>query len=77
MTFTGLQALSESIFAELVKITNCVVSVLMIKGDCFKANKEFTVKEGEMYTCTKGKTDGATNISNVVGIHRIGILIPA
>jgi quercetin dioxygenase-like cupin family protein len=42
-----------------------------------KADKEFTVKEGEMYTCTKGKTDGATNISSVVGIHRIGILIAA
>jgi quercetin dioxygenase-like cupin family protein len=42
-----------------------------------KATKEFTIKEGEMYTCSKGKTDMATNISNVVGIHRIGILIPA
>ena len=39
-----------------------------------KADKEFTVKEGEMYTCAKGKTDMATNISKVVGIHRIGIL---
>jgi len=42
-----------------------------------KAAKEFTVKEGEMYTCSKGKTDMATNISKVVGIHRIGILVPA
>ena len=39
-----------------------------------KADKEFTIKEGEMYTCAKGKSDMATNISNVVGIHRIGIL---
>ena len=39
-----------------------------------KADKEFTVKEGEMYTCAKGKTDMATNIGSVVGIHRIGIL---
>ncbi len=42
-----------------------------------KEDKEFTVKEGEMYTCTKGKTDGATNVSNVVGIHRIAMLMPA
>ena len=39
-----------------------------------KADKEFTLKEGEMYTCAKGKTDAATNTSAVVGIHRIGIL---
>ena len=42
-----------------------------------KADKEFTVKEGEMYTCAKGKTDMATNTSSVVGIHTIGVLIPA
>ena len=42
-----------------------------------KAAKEFNIKEGEMYTCAKGKTDMATNISKVVGIHRIGILMPA
>ncbi len=42
-----------------------------------KADKEFTLKEGEMYTCAKGKTDGATNTSSVVGIHRIAMLIPA
>ena len=37
----------------------------------------YTVKEGMLYTCGKGKTDQATNISNVVGIHRIALLIPA
>ena len=42
-----------------------------------KADKEFTLKEGEMYTCAKGKTDAATNTSAVVGIHRIAILMPA
>lgn len=42
-----------------------------------KADQEFTVKEGEMYTCAKGKTDMATNTSSVVGIHRAGILMPA
>ena len=42
-----------------------------------KSDKEFTVKEGDYYTCAKGKTDHATNTSSVVGIHRIAILIPA
>ena len=42
-----------------------------------KADKEFSVKKGEYYTCGKGKTDHATNISKEVGIHRITILIPA
>ena len=42
-----------------------------------KADKEFTLKAGEMYTCAKGKTEMATNTSSVVGIHRIGIMIPA
>ena len=37
----------------------------------------YTVKEGGVYTCGKGKTDQATNTSNVVGIHRIALLIPA
>ena len=40
-------------------------------------DKEFNVKKGEYYTCGKGKTDHATNISKEVGIHRITILIPA
>jgi glyoxylate utilization-related uncharacterized protein len=42
-----------------------------------KVDKEFNVKKGEYYTCGKGKTDHATNISKEVGIHRITILIPA
>jgi quercetin dioxygenase-like cupin family protein len=42
-----------------------------------KADKEFKLKEGDMYTCSKGKTDEATNTSKVVGIHRIAVLIPA
>ena len=41
-----------------------------------KADKEFTVKKGEYYTCGNGKTDHATNISKEVGIHRITVLIP-
>ena len=42
-----------------------------------KVDKEFALKEGDMYTCSKGKTDMATNTSTVVGVHRIAILIPA
>ena len=41
-----------------------------------KSDKEFTVKKGEYYTCGKGKTDHATNISKEVGIHRVTVLIP-
>jgi mannose-6-phosphate isomerase-like protein (cupin superfamily) len=41
-----------------------------------KSDKEFTVKKGEYYTCGKGKTDQATNISKEVGIHRITVLVP-
>lgn len=43
-----------------------------------KAGKEpYTVKEGDFYTCGKGKTDKATNIGSGVGIHRIAMLMPA
>jgi quercetin dioxygenase-like cupin family protein len=42
-----------------------------------KADKEFKLKEGDMYTCAKGKTDESTNTSKVVGVHRIAVLIPA
>jgi quercetin dioxygenase-like cupin family protein len=42
-----------------------------------KGDTNFTVKEGDVYTCGKGKPDGATNISSVVGVHRVIVLIPA
>ena len=43
-----------------------------------KAGKEpYTVKEGDFYTCGKGKTDKATNIGSGVGIHRIVMLMSA
>jgi quercetin dioxygenase-like cupin family protein len=42
-----------------------------------KGPRQFTVKEGDIYTCAKGQPDGATNTSNVVGIHHIAMLIPA
>ena len=37
----------------------------------------YIVKDGGIYTCGIGKKDKATNISNVVGIHRIALLVPA
>jgi mannose-6-phosphate isomerase-like protein (cupin superfamily) len=42
-----------------------------------KTGYEFTVKEGDFYTCGMGKTDHSTNIGNGVGIHRIALMIPA
>ena len=43
-----------------------------------KTGKEpYTVKEGDFYTCGKGKTDKATNIGSGVGVHRIAMLMPA
>ncbi|MER8855409.1 hypothetical protein NKI51_27975 [Mesorhizobium australicum] len=52
----------------------------IIAGE-FKIEKKgipaYTVKDGGIYSCGKGKSDKATNISNVVGIHRIALLIPA
>ncbi|PBC00502.1 hypothetical protein [Mesorhizobium sp. WSM3860] len=42
-----------------------------------KTDKQFKLKEGDVYTCSKGKTDEATNTSKGVGIHRIAVLIPA
>ena len=43
-----------------------------------KAGQEpYNVKEGDFYTCGKGKTDKATNISSGVGIHRIVMLMSA
>lgn len=47
----------------------------------FKIQKKglapYVVKEGFLYTCGKGKTDQATNLSSEIGIHRIALLIPA
>ncbi|CDX19903.1 conserved exported hypothetical protein [Mesorhizobium sp. ORS 3324] len=42
-----------------------------------KVDKEFKLKVGDMYTCSKGKTDEATNTSKEVGVHRIAVLVPA
>lgn len=42
-----------------------------------KGSEEFAVKEGDMYTCAKGKPDGAKNTGGGVGVHRIAVLIPA
>jgi quercetin dioxygenase-like cupin family protein len=45
--------------------------------DVTKRGQTFKVKQGDIYTCGKGKTDRAANTSNVVGIHRISLLVPA
>ena len=42
-----------------------------------KADKEFTLKDGGMYTCAKGKTDMNTNTGGAVVVMRAAILIPA
>jgi quercetin dioxygenase-like cupin family protein len=42
-----------------------------------KGETAFNVKEGDVYTCGKGKPDKATNTGSVVGVHRVIILIPA
>ena len=42
-----------------------------------QGEKEFTVKEGDVYSCGKGRPEESKNTSSAVGIHRIAILIPA
>ena len=37
----------------------------------------YVVKQGEAYTCGKGKSDQGTNIGNVIGIMRVAMLMPA
>jgi hypothetical protein len=45
--------------------------------DITKRGKTFHVKEGDVYTCGKGKTDKATNTTDGMGVHRIALLVPA
>jgi hypothetical protein len=35
------------------------------------------LKEGDMYTCGKGKPEASTNTGSTVGVHRIAVLISA
>ena len=37
----------------------------------------YVVKQGEAYTCGKGKSDQGTNIGTGVGIMRVAMLMPA
>ena len=37
----------------------------------------YVVKQGQAYTCGKGKSDQGTNIGKVVGIMRVAMLVPA
>jgi len=62
---------------EGVMDTDMVCYILAGEFRVKHAERVFTVKEGDFYTCGKGKTDQAFNTGNVVGIHRIALLIPA
>jgi len=42
-----------------------------------QGDQEFTVKEGDVYSCGKGRPEESKNTSSVVGVHRIALLIPA
>ncbi|HUR43195.1 MAG TPA: hypothetical protein VMZ01_03745 [Aestuariivirga sp.] len=65
-----------AVFPETVMDNDMVCYIAAGEFQIKKADKEFTLKEGDMYTCSKGKTDAATNVSAVVGIHRIAMLMP-
>jgi hypothetical protein len=52
----------------------------ILQGD-FEITKKgippYMVKQGQAYTCGKGKTDNGHNVSKVVGIMRVSMLMPA
>ncbi len=63
---------------EAVMNSDMVCYILAGEFSIKKAGKEpYTVKEGDFYTCGKGKTDKATNIGSGVGIHRIVMMMSA
>ena len=63
---------------EAVMDSDMVCYILAGEFSIKKAGKEpYTVKEGDFYTCGKGKTDKATNIGSSVGVHRIVMLMSA
>jgi mannose-6-phosphate isomerase-like protein (cupin superfamily) len=63
---------------EAVMDSDMVCYILAGEFSIKKAGKEpYTVKEGDFYTCGKGKTDKATNIGSGVGVHRIVMLMSA
>ena len=66
-----------AVFPETVMMDDMVCFILAGEFKINKVDQEFIVKESETYTCAKGKTDEAENISSVVGIMRISILKPA
>ena len=37
----------------------------------------YMVKQGQAYTCGKGKTDNGRNVGNTLGIMRVSMLMPA
>lgn len=66
-----------AVFPETVMDADMVCTIATGEFTIKKADEEFKLKEGDMYTCAKGKTDGATNTGAAVGVHRVAILIPA
>lgn len=63
-----------AVFPETVMDSDMVCYIATGEFKIKKADKEFVVKEGEFYTCTKGKTDGATNTSSVTALMEAAIL---
>ena len=66
-----------SVFPATVMDNDMVCSISPGEVKINKADKEFTLKDGDIYTCTKGKTDMVTNTGKVVVVMRAAILIPA
>ena len=66
-----------SVFPATVMDNDMVCTITGGELKINKADKEFTLKDGDMYTCAKGKTDMNTNTSKGVVVMRAAILIPA
>ena len=66
-----------SVFPATVMDNDMVCSISPGEVKINKADKEFTLKDGDIYTCSKGKTEMVTNTGGVVVVMRAAILIPA
>ena len=66
-----------SVFPATVMENDMVCSISPGEVKINKADKEFTLKDGDIYTCAKGKTEMVTNTGGVVVVMRAAILIPA
>ena len=66
-----------SVFPATVMNNDMVCSISPGELKINKADKEFTLKDGDIYTCAKGKTEMVTNTGAVAVVMRAAILIPA